>query len=59
GQVLPLRAGDLSGRLTGLALGRGLKAAEAAWIASGFRLPGPALVDLALRAGDAETRGAE
>lgn len=59
GQVLPLRAGDLSGRVTGPALGRGLKAAEAAWIASGFRLPGPALVKVALRAGDAETGGAE
>lgn len=59
GQVLPLRAGDLSGRVTGPALGRGLKAAEAAWIASGFRLSGPALVGVALRAGRGETGGAE
>ncbi|SEH96923.1 CCA tRNA nucleotidyltransferase [Paracoccus alkenifer] len=59
GQVLPLRAGDLAGRAAGPALGRGLKAAEAAWIASGFRLPGPALVKLALHAADAETGGAE
>ena len=43
GQRLPVTAADLAGRLTGAALGRGLKAAEAAWIASDFALPAPAL----------------
>ncbi|HHW34188.1 MAG TPA: CCA tRNA nucleotidyltransferase [Paracoccus solventivorans] len=51
-QVLPISAADLAGRLSGPALGRGLKAAEAAWIGSGFRLPVAALVDVALQAGD-------
>nr|WP_318272833.1 CCA tRNA nucleotidyltransferase [Paracoccus saliphilus] len=43
---LPVAAADLA-PLTGPALGRGLKAAEAAWIASGFSLPAPALIDMA------------
>lgn len=51
-QVLPISAADLSGRLSGPALGRGLKAAEAAWIGSGFRMPAPALIETALLAGD-------
>lgn len=51
-QMLPISAADLAGRLSGPALGRGLKAAEAAWIGSGFRLPVAALVDVALQAGD-------
>ena len=53
GQRLPVTAADLAGRLTGAALGRGLKAAEAAWIESGFALPAPALIDIALLAGEA------
>nr|WP_244961208.1 CCA tRNA nucleotidyltransferase [Paracoccus sanguinis] len=53
GQRLPVTAADLAGRLTGAALGRGLKAAEAAWIASDFALPAPALIDIALLAGEA------
>jgi len=52
-QVLPISAADLSDRLSGPALGRGLKAAEAAWIEGGFVMPAPALVDIALLAGDA------
>ncbi len=52
GQRLPVTAADLAGRLTGAALGRGLKAAEAAWIESGFALPAPALIDIALLAGE-------
>ncbi|MGZ3215580.1 CCA tRNA nucleotidyltransferase [Paracoccus sp. T5] len=47
--TLPVAAADLA-PLTGPALGRGLKAAEAAWIASGFSLPAPALIDMALLA---------
>ena len=53
GQRLPVTAADLAGRLTGAALGRGLKAAEAAWIASDFAMPAPALIDIALLAGEA------
>ena len=53
GQVLPISAADLSHRLSGPALGRGLRAAEAAWITGDFLLPAPALVDIALLAGDA------
>lgn len=49
---LPIAAADLQARLQGAALGRGLKAAEDAWIDSGFSLPAPALVDIALSAGD-------
>lgn len=51
-QVLPISAADLSDRLSGPALGRGLRAAEAAWIEGGFVVPAPALVDIALLAGD-------
>ncbi|MBB1490282.1 CCA tRNA nucleotidyltransferase [Paracoccus sp. MC1854] len=52
GQVLPISAADLSDRLSGPALGRGLRAAEAAWIEGGFLMPAPALVDIALLAGE-------
>lgn len=52
-QVLPISAADLSHRLSGPALGRGLRAAEAAWIEGDFLMPAPALVDIALLAGDA------
>ena len=52
-QVLPISAADLSHRLSGPALGRGLKAAEAAWIEGDFLMPAPALVDIAVLAGDA------
>lgn len=52
GQKLPVSAADLSDRLSGPALGRGLKAAEAAWIESGFVMPAPALIDVALLAGE-------
>lgn len=55
GQVnrLPIAASDLQPRLQGPALGRALKAAEDAWIESGFTLPPPALIDIAILAGDA------
>ncbi|QBX33671.1 CCA tRNA nucleotidyltransferase [Paracoccus liaowanqingii] len=43
---MPIAAADLA-PLEGPALGRALKAAEAAWIASGFTLPAPALIDAA------------
>ena len=46
-QRFPVSAADLP-QLSGAALGRGLKAAEAAWIASDFALPAPALIDIAL-----------
>lgn len=46
----PLRAADLPD-LQGPALGHALKTAEAAWIASGFALPAPALIDMANLAG--------
>lgn len=52
GQRLPVSAADLAGRLSGPALGRGLRAAEAAWIESGFVMPAPALIDVALLAGE-------
>ena len=48
---LPIQAADLQPHLQGPALGRGLKAAENAWIDSGFALPAPALIDAALLAG--------
>lgn len=48
---LPIAARDLPG-LAGPAIGRGLRAAEAAWIASGFTLPAPALIDAALIAAE-------
>ena len=47
---LPISARDLPD-LQGPALGRGLRAAEAAWIAADFQLPAPALIDIALAAG--------
>ncbi|SNR38664.1 CCA tRNA nucleotidyltransferase [Paracoccus sediminis] len=50
---LPIGAADLHPRLHGPALGRALKAAEDAWIESGFALPPPALIDIAILAGDA------
>ncbi len=50
----PLRAADLPD-LHGPALGRALKTAEAAWIASGFALPAPALIDMANLAGKEPT----
>ena len=46
----PLKAADLPD-LQGPALGHALKTAEAAWIASGFALPAPALIDMANLAG--------
>ncbi len=48
---LPISARDLMPPLSGPALGRGLQAAEQAWIAGGFALPVPVLIDTALRAG--------
>ena len=48
---LPMAARDLP-QLQGPALGRGLKAAEAAWITSGFAAPVSDLVAAALRAGE-------
>ena len=50
GQRFPIAAADLP-HLSGPALGRGLKAAEAAWIESGFLMPAPALIDIATAAG--------
>ncbi|MBV0891854.1 CCA tRNA nucleotidyltransferase [Paracoccus sp. Z118] len=50
-QKFPLRAADLPG-LQGSAIGRGLKAAESAWIESGFLMPAPGLIDVALLAGE-------
>ncbi len=47
---LPVGATDLA-PLQGPALGRALKAAEEAWIASAFTLPAPALIDAARLAG--------
>ncbi|WP_233490443.1 CCA tRNA nucleotidyltransferase [Paracoccus sediminilitoris] len=46
----PIKAADLPD-LQGPALGQALKTAEAAWIASGFALPAPALIDMANLAG--------
>lgn len=51
---LPIRPADLSPPLSGPALGRGLRAAETLWIESGFSMPGPALIDAALTAGEAD-----
>lgn len=48
--TLPIAARDLADRLQGRELGRGLAAAEAAWIASGFTLAAPDLIDAALLA---------
>ncbi len=50
---LPIAAADLQAHLQGPALGRGLKAAEDAWIDAGFAMPAPALIDIALLAGEA------
>ena len=50
--ALPVAAGDLMPHLSGPALGRGMKAAEAAWIASGFALPAALLIEAALSAGE-------
>lgn len=49
---LPISAADLQPDLRGAALGRGLKAAEQAWIKAGFALSAPALIDIALTAGE-------
>ncbi|MTE00975.1 CCA tRNA nucleotidyltransferase [Paracoccus sp. YIM 132242] len=49
---LPISAADLQPDLQGAALGHGLKAAEDAWIEAGFALPAPALIDIALLAGE-------
>lgn len=46
----PIAAADLPD-LSGPGLGKGLKAAEAAWIESGFVMPAPALIDIAVLAG--------
>lgn len=47
----PIAAADLMGDLGGPALGHGLRAAETAWIASGFTLSRDALIEQALLAG--------
>jgi poly(A) polymerase len=44
-QVFPLKAADLMPRLTGPALGKALKEAEARWIRSGFTLTKAELLD--------------
>lgn len=49
---LPIAASDLMPDLGGPALGRGLKAAETLWIASGFAASRGALIDAARRAGE-------
>lgn len=49
---LPISAADIAPPLAGPAIGRGLRAAEALWIESGFSIPAPALIDAALLAGD-------
>ncbi len=51
---LPITASDLQPRLQGPALGRALKAAEDAWIEAGFAMPVPALIDIALLAGESQ-----
>lgn len=51
GAHLPVAAKDLMPQLQGAEVGRGLKAAEAAWIAGDFAVPAPALIDAALLAG--------
>ncbi|MCF3972974.1 CCA tRNA nucleotidyltransferase [Paracoccus salsus] len=48
---LPIAARDLIPQLQGAQIGRGLKAAEDAWIAGDFAMPAPALIDAALLAG--------
>lgn len=54
-QPLPISAADLAPMLQGRALGVGLRAAEILWIESGFSMPGPALIDAALAAGESDT----
>ena len=49
--TLPITARDLMPALSGPAIGRGLHAAEAAWIAGEFAVPAPALIDTALMEG--------
>ena len=51
---LPISAADLP-QLQGPAVGRALRAAETAWIASGFAMPAPALIDAALLAAEETT----
>lgn len=48
---LPIAAANLIPDLQGPALGRGLRAAETAWIATTFTLAAPALIKTALQAG--------
>ena len=48
---LPISARDLQPQLDGVQLGRGLKAAENAWINSGFTLAPSALIHTAIEAG--------
>ncbi len=50
--ALPMTATDLMPRLTGPALGQGMKMAEAAWIGSGFTLPAADLIAAALTTGE-------
>ena len=52
GRRFPLSAADVMPQLQGPAVGRGLRAAEAAWIESGFVMPAPGLIDEALLAGE-------
>ncbi|WBU63947.1 CCA tRNA nucleotidyltransferase [Paracoccus aerodenitrificans] len=49
--TLPVTAADLMPALSGPQIGRGLKAAEAHWIESGFAATRPALIETALLAG--------
>ncbi|RNF35623.1 CCA tRNA nucleotidyltransferase [Paracoccus methylarcula] len=51
---LPISARNLIPPLTGPAVGRGLKAAEALWIESDFTLSTPSLIEAALQAGEEE-----
>ncbi|WP_363323812.1 CCA tRNA nucleotidyltransferase [uncultured Paracoccus sp.] len=51
--TLPISAADLMSELDGPALGRGLRAAEDAWIGSGFTLAPADLIEQALAAGKA------
>ncbi|PZO66965.1 MAG: CCA tRNA nucleotidyltransferase [Paracoccus denitrificans] len=49
--TFPISAADVMPQLTGAQVGRGLRAAETAWIADEFVLPAPALIDIALTFG--------
>ena len=49
---LPIAAADLMPELAGPAIGQGLKAAERAWIASGFRAPRAVLIATAQRSAE-------